>query len=67
MPIPRCIATNNAWSFRSITKAPNVIWVITKTAANVPVSLIFLSEFFVNQQPTAVAITNAPVVAATNL
>ncbi len=67
IPIPRCIATNNACSFRSITIAPKVICVETKIADNVPVILIFLVEFLVIQQMTVVDIIKAPVIAATNL
>jgi len=41
IPIPKCMDTNTACSNVSITNAPNVIWVTTNTAANVPVVLIF--------------------------
>src|SRR3989337_1784401 len=61
------MATRRACNFRSITKAPKAIWVITKIPAKVPVSLMCLLEFFENQQPTAVAIIKAPAVAATVL
>ena len=67
IPIPKWMDTSTAWSKESITNAPSVIWVTTNMAANVPVVLIFQWEPAVIQEPTAVAITNAPVVAAINL
>ena len=51
----------------TITNTHNVIWVTTNMAANIPVVLIFQWEPAVIQEPTAVAITNAPVVAAIKL
>ena len=67
MPIPRCIATRTACSFRSMTSAPSAICVTTKTVARELVTLIFRSALRFTKLATMVATTSAPVVAAASL
>ena len=67
IPIPKWTDTRTACNFKSITKAPKVICVITNAVARELVILIFKSEFLLIKLATIVEITKIPTLAAINL